>query len=103
MHQRSWAVSTRRSNVMSSRRVDMQYLVGASSPLGHSIKSHSSGRLSASLSLLGAARTRTRAKREDRAFAPADLAPGAFRQAQREILDRDPLKLSITTGPLRRS
>jgi hypothetical protein len=43
----------------------MQYLVGASSPLGHSIKSHSSGRLSASLSLLGAARTRTRAKRED--------------------------------------
>src|SRR5450432_1585116 len=41
-----------------------QYLVGSSSPSGHSISSHSSGRLSVSFSSRCAGRTRRQAKRE---------------------------------------
>jgi hypothetical protein len=37
-----------RRNAASSGSVDNQYLIGSFSPLGHSISSHSSGRLSAS-------------------------------------------------------
>src|ERR1700730_10025854 len=51
---------------MLSGRVESQYFVGALSPLGHSINSHSSGRRSLRLPSLHATRIRTRAKREDR-------------------------------------
>src|SRR5258708_34782290 len=61
MRQRNLARSTRRSKAMFSGSVESQYLVGSLSPLGHSIKSHSSVR---SLPPR-AARTRTRAKREE--------------------------------------
>src|SRR5207244_12262343 len=50
---------------MSCGSVESQYLVGSCSPLGHSINNHSSGRLSLRLKSRRAARTRTRAKRED--------------------------------------
>ena len=54
-----------------SGSVESQYLVGAASPLGHSISSHSFfGFLGPSL--LGATATRTRAKREDnQSFVPS--------------------------------
>src|ERR1700752_3736435 len=54
---------------MFSGSVDKKYLVGSFSPLGHSISSHSSGRISWRRSSCRAARTRTRAKREDSACA----------------------------------
>ena len=72
--------------------VDNQYLVGASSPSGHSISSVSSGRSAARL--IGAVRTWTRGKARAqnfvRAFAPCDRPPGMFRQRQRQTLGADP-------------
>src|ERR1019366_9355314 len=65
MRQRSLAVSTSRRKDTSFGRVESQYLVGSSSPSGHSISSHSSGRASVRLYSRCAIRTRTRAKRED--------------------------------------
>src|SRR6266436_2543941 len=64
MRHRSLAASTRSRNVMFLGKVESQYFVGASSPSGHSISSHSllgfPGR-----SWLDATCTRTRANRED--------------------------------------
>src|SRR5262245_19832820 len=54
-------------NLVFAGRFESQYLVGAASPGGHSINSVSSGRPAAPSSrapLLGAVRTRTRAKRD---------------------------------------
>src|SRR5437764_3032541 len=71
MRQRSLVASTRSMNEMVSGSVESQYLVGAASPLGHSISSHSFFGFFG-LSLLGATATRTRAKREDnQSFVPS--------------------------------
>jgi hypothetical protein len=48
MRQRSLVSSTSLPKVIVFGNVESQYLVGSSSPSGHSIKSHSSGRLSVS-------------------------------------------------------
>jgi hypothetical protein len=50
---------------MPSPSVESQYLVGSSSPSGHSINSHSSGLIVGRLSSRWAPRTRTRANRDD--------------------------------------
>src|SRR5437773_812791 len=62
MRQRILAMSTSRRNERFLSRFESQYLVGAASPSGHSISSVSSARPAAPL--IGAMRTRTRAKRE---------------------------------------
>src|SRR3979411_1869891 len=64
MRQRSLVASTKSMNEMVSGSVESQYLVGAASPLGHSISSHSFFGFFW-LPLLGATATRTHAKRED--------------------------------------
>src|SRR5260370_42470470 len=66
---RIFARSTRARNDLFLSTVASQYFVGSRSPSGHSLKSVSSPRFAAPL--IGAVRTRTRAKRERRfAFAP---------------------------------
>src|SRR5438309_12106675 len=57
--------STRRSNAVSSGKVENQYLVGSVSSSGHSIRSHSSARTSLSKLSRCAGRIRRRAKREE--------------------------------------
>src|SRR5258708_6482730 len=74
-----------------------QYLVGLASPLGHSMSSVSSAKRASPR--IGAARTRTRAKR-DRSFTlvpfpPRDGAPGALGQAERQCFDADARRLRI--------
>src|ERR1700751_1531293 len=67
MRQRILVISTTSRNLVFAGRFESQYLVGAASPGGHSINSVSSGRPAAPSSrapLLGAVRTRTRAKRD---------------------------------------
>src|SRR5215467_5340733 len=67
MRQRILVISTRSRNLVFAGRFESQYLVGTASPGGHSINSVSSGRPAAPSSrvpLLGAVRTRTRAKRD---------------------------------------
>src|SRR6516165_1737774 len=64
MRHRSFAMSTRRGNVIFSESVDKQYLVGSSSLLGHSISSHS-GRGSSCWESSCATQTLTRANRDD--------------------------------------
>src|SRR5208283_3878995 len=62
MRQRILAMSTSSRNEILLSTFESQYLVGAASPRGHSISNVSSGRAAAAL--IGAVRTRTRAKRE---------------------------------------
>jgi hypothetical protein len=62
MRQRILAMSTRPRNEIFSSTVESQYFVGSASPSGHSISSVSSARPAAPL--MGAVRTRVRAKRE---------------------------------------
>src|ERR1700674_4043164 len=62
MRHRILVISTRSRNLVLAGRFESQYLVGAASPGGHSINSVSSGRPAAAL--IGAVRTRTRAKRD---------------------------------------
>jgi hypothetical protein len=62
MRQRILAVSTSSRNEIVWATFEIQYLVDAASPCGHSISNVSSGRAAAPL--IGAVRTRTRAKRE---------------------------------------
>src|SRR5215208_3032274 len=70
MRHRNLAALTNALNEMSGGRVESQYLVGSSSPLGHSIRSHSGAGLSGWC--FDATCTRTRAKREDRSsFVPS--------------------------------
>src|ERR1700692_1403700 len=58
--------------VIVSGNVESQYLVGSSSPSGHSIKRHSSGRLSVSCESRCVTQTRARANRGDsRSAAPS--------------------------------
>src|SRR5260370_30229663 len=71
MRQRSLAPSPRWRKVMFAGSVDSQYLVGSSSPSGHSISSHSFAGL-AGRSWRDATQTRTRANREDsHSFVPS--------------------------------
>src|SRR5580658_11269069 len=71
MRQRSLAASTRSRNEMFFGRVESQYLVGSSSPSGHSISSHSFAGSSAGW-WLDATLTRTHANREDsHSFVPS--------------------------------
>src|SRR5437588_7631460 len=71
VRKRSLVVSTRSRNAMLRGSVESQYLVGSSSPSGHSISSHSfTGFLP--LPRVEATLTRTRAKREDnQSFVPS--------------------------------
>src|SRR5260370_685159 len=90
IRQRSLARSTRRRSDMFGSTVVSQYLVGLASPLGHSMSSVSSAKRASPR--IGAARTRTRAKR-DRSFTlvpfpPRDGSPGALRQAGMMVGDR---------------
>ena len=62
MRQRILAMSTSSRNEIVLATFESQYLVGAASPCGHSISNVSAGRAAAPL--IGAVRTRTRAKRE---------------------------------------
>src|SRR5271169_945340 len=62
MRQRILAMSTNSRNEIVLAIFESQYLVGAASPCGHSISNVSCGRAAAPL--IGAVRTRTRAKRE---------------------------------------
>src|SRR5262249_19213891 len=82
---------------MSFGSVENQYLVGSSSPSGHSISSHSSGRQLLRLSSPWAARTRTRANREESASAAPSrqltVRQALAGRARRELLDRDRLML----------
>src|SRR5215470_15804853 len=64
MRQRSLASPTSFRKLISSGRVESQYLVGAASPSGHSMSNHS-GVISSGSRYGWAARTRTRAKREE--------------------------------------
>src|SRR6218665_2848318 len=63
MRQRGWATSTKSLIGVSSGRVDRKYLLGSTSPAGHSMSSHCSGRRRALPVLPPAWRTRTAAKR----------------------------------------
>src|SRR6516162_8497420 len=65
MRQRNFVRDTRRGKARSFGSVESQYLVGSSSPSGHSINSHSSGLITERLSSRWAACTRTRANRDD--------------------------------------
>ena len=65
-------------------KVESQYLVGSTSPLGHSISSHSSGRGVGRLSSRCAGRTRTAAKRE----ASVALLPSRHVTRRQERLGR---------------
>src|SRR5947207_8942000 len=64
MRQRILATSTRRRKLICAGWVESQYLVGAASPSGHSISSHSCSTKSG-IARLYPTRTRTRAKRDD--------------------------------------
>src|ERR1700679_2426064 len=80
MRQRNLAVSTRTSIGVSSGKVESQYFVGAFSPSGHSMRSHSSGWGVERRQSREAGRIRTAAKREDK----VSLEPsrhGTMRQA----------------------
>src|SRR5215204_4426489 len=99
MRQRSLAASTKSRNEMFCGKVESQYLVGSSSPSGHSISNHSFAGL-VGRSCLDATCTRTRAKREDRSsFVPS-------RQVTvRHAFARSPRARSLTeiaSGALRR-
>src|ERR1700736_629423 len=63
---RNFVRSTRRSNAVSSGKVENQYFVGSVWSSGHSIRSHSSARNSLSKLSRCAGRTLHRAKREER-------------------------------------
>src|SRR3982074_325506 len=88
----SVGMSPRSRNAMSSGRVENQYLVGSSSPSGHSISSHSSVS-SPTDTFASATRTRRRAKREDSKSA----VPSPLRQLERDPLDRE--QIGIPTPP----
>src|ERR1700730_17474301 len=79
MRQRILARSTRRRSGMSGSTVASQYFVGLSSPLGHSMSSVSSAKRASPR--IGAARTRTRAKR-DRSFTLVPTRHATVRQAR---------------------
>src|ERR1700746_2391268 len=95
MRQRILAMSTRLRNLVLLVRFESQYLVGAASPGGHSISSVSSGRLAAPL--MGAVRTRTRAKREVSCWA-APFRQVMVRQAWGGRLSASSLALTRTSG-----
>src|SRR5678815_1815214 len=74
MRQRSLAALTKSRNEMFCGKVESQYLVGSSSPSGHSISNHSFAGF-VRRSCFDATCTRTRAKREDRnSFVPSRQA-----------------------------
>src|SRR6516165_743451 len=80
---------------MSGSTVVSQYLVGAPSPLGHSMSSVSSAKRATPR--IGAARTRTRAKR-DRSFALVPSRHATVRQARLGRLSAN--SLTLTRGGL---
>src|SRR5215204_1078000 len=89
MRQRNLAASTSALNEMSGGRVESQYLVGSSSPLGHSIRSHSGAGLPGWC--FEATCTRTRAKREDSSsFVPSRHV------ILRHAFARSPMATSLT-------
>src|SRR5271163_3341229 len=75
MRQRNLVVSTRTSSVVSSGKVESQYLVGAFSPSGHSISNHSSAGGAANCQSREADRTRTRFGLELHAVGDMRFAP----------------------------
>src|SRR5277367_3363588 len=94
MRQRSLAKWTRRRKLMSSGRVENQYLVGFFSPFGHSIKSHSDARGLLSLKSRPAGRTRKQAKREDRGAA----TPSRHSIVRHARLGKESASFSTATG-----
>src|SRR5215218_9088716 len=103
MRQRSLAASTISRNGMFCCRVESKYLVGSSSPSGHSISSHSFAGFTGPW-WRDATCTRRRANREDRRlFVPSRQAivRHAFAGSARgDVLDRDRIG-GIAATPLR--